>query len=122
MDIFKKVYLGIGLFVVAYSSLIVAHAYWMFIMSMVIVTVGEVCLFPAIPTVVDKLSSASEKGKYQGQIGIAASLGHAIGPLFGGVVIEHYSYGILFTLMALGVFMSEGWLILCRRLKAKIGD
>ena len=122
VDIFKKVYLGIGLFVVAYSSLIVAHAYWMFIMSMVIVTVGEVCLFPAIPTVVDKLSSASEKGKYQGQIGIAASLGHAIGPLFGGVVIEHYSYGILFTLMALGVFMSEVWLILCRRLKAKIGD
>ena len=119
VDSFKKVYVGVALFVVAYGSLIVAHAYWMFILSMVIVTVGEVCLFPTIPTVVDKLSSISEKGKYQGQIGIAASLGHAIGPLLGGLVIERFSYGILFTLMAIGVLLSEFRIVICRQLKLK---
>jgi len=119
VDSFKKVYVGVALFVVAYGSLIVAHAYWMFILSMVIVTVGEVCLFPTIPTVVDKLSSISEKGKYQGQIGMAASLGHAIGPLLGGLVIERFSYGILFTLMAIGVLLSEFWIVICRQLKLK---
>ncbi|KRL96919.1 MDR family MFS transporter [Liquorilactobacillus satsumensis] len=93
---YHKVYGGFLLFILGFGSLIFAKDYPHFILSMVIVTLGEVIAFPTIPALVASLSSEAEKGKYQGFVSISASLGHAIGPLLGGVVIEFASYEVLF--------------------------
>ncbi|EJE99726.1 MDR family MFS transporter [Liquorilactobacillus mali] len=93
---FKKVYLGYVMFVAAFASLIFAKDYLHFMISMIIVTFGEVIAFPVIPAIVAKLSSNSERGKYQGFVSIAASIGHAVGPLLGGVIVEMFSYELLF--------------------------
>lgn len=122
INIFNKLYFGIGIFIVAFGSLIFAHTYIMFILSMVLATVGEVCVFPTIPAIVDRFSSLSEKGKYQGRLAIASSLGHAVGPLFGGIIIELFSYNILFLLMVLGVLLGEVALIICTKINLKAGE
>ncbi|KRN29965.1 MFS transporter [Liquorilactobacillus mali] len=102
---FKKVYLGYVMFVIAFASLIFAKDYLHFMISMIIVTFGEVIAFPVIPAIVANLSSDSERGKYQGFVSIAASTGHAVGPLLGGVIVEMFSYGLLFETIVLLVLV-----------------
>ncbi|KRL05617.1 MFS transporter [Liquorilactobacillus oeni] len=97
---YYKVYSGFLLFIIGFASLVFAKDYQHFIFSMVIVTLGEVIAFPTLPAIIAELSSESEKGRYQGYVSIAASIGHAIGPLFGGIIIETASYEVLFEATA----------------------
>lgn len=94
-----KLYLGSALFVLGFFTLLFATDYPHFILTMVIVTLGEILTFPTIPAVVDNLSTLSEKGKYQGAVSIFAALGRAIGPLAGGLIVDNSSYNMLFTVM-----------------------
>ncbi|WP_057829850.1 MDR family MFS transporter [Liquorilactobacillus cacaonum] len=105
VNYFKKVYIGYGIFIIAFTSLVFARDYTHFIVSMVLVTFGEVIAFPIIPAIVDDLSSDSERGKYQGFVSISASLGHAMGPLLGGLIIGGFSYDVLFEIMVLLVMI-----------------
>lgn len=94
-----KLYLGAALFVLGFFTLLFATDYPHFILTMVIVTLGEILTFPTIPAVVDNLSTLSEKGKYQGAVSVFAALGRAIGPLAGGLIVDNSSYNMLFTVM-----------------------
>lgn len=94
-----KLYLGSALFVLGFFTLLFATDYPHFILTMVIVTLGEILTFPTIPAVVDNLSTLSEKGKYQGAVSVFAALGRAIGPLAGGLIVDNSSYNMLFTVM-----------------------
>lgn len=119
VKVLYKLYAGALLFIIAFGSLIFAKDYMGFIISMIIVTVAEMYTFPTISAVVDELSSLEEKGKYQGYVGIAASIGRAIGPLFGGIIIDIFSYDILFVMMSLLVVLSLlSVLFAVKRLKA----
>ncbi|KRM97370.1 MFS transporter [Liquorilactobacillus aquaticus DSM 21051] len=103
---YTKIYVGFLLFGLAFASLIFAKDYAHFILSMVVVTIGEVITFPTISSLVNKLSSVAEKGRFQGFVSMAASLGHAVGPLLGGVIIEMGSYEMLFSCMVILVVFS----------------
>lgn len=94
-----KLYLGSALFVLGFFTLLFATDYPHFILTMVIVTLGEILTFPTIPAVIDNLSTLSEKGKYQGAVSVFAALGRAIGPLAGGLIVDNSSYNMLFTVM-----------------------
>lgn len=94
-----KLYLGSALFVLGFFTLLFATDYPHFILTMVIVTLGEILTFPTIPAVVDNLSTLSEKGKYQGAVSVFTALGRAIGPLAGGLIVDNSSYNMLFTVM-----------------------
>ncbi len=89
---------GFGILILALSffSLIFASHYGAFVGVMVIVTLGEMIGFPAIPVWVDELAKNGQKGKYQGMYNVALSLGRAMGPLVGGVMIDLFNYRILF--------------------------
>lgn len=105
---YTKIYVGFFLFTIAFTSLIFAKDYMHFILSMIVVTLGEVITFPTISSLVNNLSGTGEKGRYQGLVSIAASLGHAVGPLLGGLIIEIGSYEILFFIMVVLVVFSGG--------------
>lgn len=94
-----KLYLGSALFVLGFFTLLFATDYPHFILTMVIVTLGEILTFPTIPAVIDNLSTLSEKGKYQGAVSVFAALGRALGPLAGGLIVDNSSYNMLFTVM-----------------------
>jgi len=69
-----------------------------FIFAMVLLTIGEATWSPAMPTLVSQLSPVSAKGRYQGLVQAFSALGRSLGPLFGGVVIDNWSYKALFLL------------------------
>ena len=52
---------------------------------------------PAVPAYIDQLTDPSETGKYQGLPNIAMSIGRAIGPFYGGLIVDRLNYETLFV-------------------------
>ncbi len=53
---------------------------------------------PGIPAWISEITPVSKSGKYQSLISSTVSIGRAIGPLLGGIIIEAYSYNVLFII------------------------
>lgn len=87
---------GSLIFILSFLILVFAKTYAMFVLTMVILTIGEMIGFPGIPAWIDKLAGDNDKGKFQGIYNMAISFGRAIGPLYGGLLIEYGSYRDLF--------------------------
>lgn len=104
-NVYLPVYVGALFCGASFIILIWAHQYWMFLVAMIILTVGEATAFPAIPAIVNDLSPMAVKGKYQGLTNAFSSAGKALGPLFGGLIIENASYRTLFVVCAIAIFM-----------------
>lgn len=116
-----RLYTGFILFAVAFLSLIAAKHYAAFMISMTVLTIGEILAFPAVSTFVNDRASILEKGKYQGFVMATASAGRAFGPLIGAVVIEAISYQSLFVFAAgIVVFSVIVFAVLSRRKKVEI--
>ncbi|WP_125573042.1 MDR family MFS transporter [Levilactobacillus huananensis] len=90
--------IGVGtfVFIMSFLMLVFAKTYAMFVITMIVLTLGEMTGFPGIPAWIDKLAGDNEKGKFQGIYNMAISFGRAVGPLYGGMIIEYGSYHSLF--------------------------
>lgn len=103
----KQVILGLSIFAFSFFLLIFAHSFTMFLIDFIIFTIGEMMGVPSVPAYIDELTDPLQAGKYQGMTNIAMSIGRAIGPLYGGLVIDYFSYEALFlsvfVLMALSI-------------------
>ena len=74
----------------------------MFAASMIILTVGEVFVWPAVPTIASQLAPEGRDGFYQGIVNSASTLGKMIGPFIGGIVVDHYGIvALIFILCVL---------------------
>lgn len=80
--------LGVGMFAVAYSLLLTSQSYWAFVAAMIALTLGEIFVWPAIPTAVAQLAPPQRLGFVLGLVGAAATLGRMIGPVVGGVLYD----------------------------------
>lgn len=97
---YGKIYIGICGITLSFVVLLFAKQYVWFVIGMVVLTLGEVTVFPTIPAVVDQLSPNDEKGRYQGLLNAFISFGKAVGPAIGGMMIEAFSYKPLFITCA----------------------
>lgn len=99
--IFKllKHQLTLGIVIMALSFLLLpnAHTFPEFIFSMLILTVGESMVFPTIPALLSKLSTSKNRGTMQSIYSIFGSLGRAVGPYVGSIIITSLSYTSLFV-------------------------
>lgn len=112
------VYSGILACGISFVVLIFANNYSMFILGMIMLTLGEATAFPTIPAIVNKLSPKRMKGKYQGMLNASISLGKACGPLLGGLLITSFSYQLLFIFCVISLLLVEV-LIIAMRLLSK---
>jgi len=105
-DWFKKIQipLGVVFFIIAFGSLIGATKYLSFAIGMVVLTLGEMLVYPGIPALVSESTPNSEAGRYQSIISMAATFARAIGPLLGGMLIMRSSYDVMY-LAAIGVLI-----------------
>ena len=81
----------------SFMLLLFAAHYGQFVLAMVVLTLGESLLIPGVPAYVNRLSPVVLKGRGQGMVNAFSSLGKALGPLFGGLVIERLGYFKLFA-------------------------
>lgn len=104
-NLFHQIVFGIIMFSLSFVTLIFAKDFPHFALSMFILTLGESTAFPAIPAYINELSPITSKGKYQGAIMVASGIGRALGPLFGGMIIDHAGYIPFFTVAAVIIFL-----------------
>ena len=93
---FMPIYIGILMFAFSFVVLSVAKQYYLFVTAMVLLTIGEALAFPQVPVIVNRITPEGVKGKYLGLVNSFGSAGRAISPLFGGLMIETFSYRTLF--------------------------
>lgn len=95
----SQMYLGTALFLLCYAILLTADSYWVFMIGMIILTFGEMLLWPGIPAAVAQLSPPSRAGFLQGLIGSASTAGRMLGPMLGGLLYDNTSFSTLLLVM-----------------------
>lgn len=101
-----KVQMLVGIFIFMISFLVAgfAHSFSGFLAGMVILTIGEMFVWPAVPTVAFDLSPKGREGYYQGIVNSTATGGRMVGPLLGGMLVDLYGMSTLF-LVLIGLFV-----------------
>ena len=90
---------GTLIFFLAYAILFNNTLYSGFLLAMVIMTFGEMLVWPAVPTAADQLAPKGKKGFYQGVVSGAASAGRMLGFLVGGFLYDYTSMNNLLIIM-----------------------
>ena len=96
--------LGVILFIIAFGSLINATAYVSFATGVILYTLGEMLVSPSIPALISESTPKSKAGHYQSIVSMSSTFPKAIGPLLGGILIDHTSYTVLY-LSAIGILI-----------------
>ncbi len=91
---------GIIIFALSYLVLTQASVFTMFLVAMLILTIGEMFVWPAVPTIANQLAPKGKEGSYQGIVNSISTGGRMIGPLLGGLIVDFYSIEWLFLLIS----------------------
>lgn len=101
-----QIYVGLFIFMAAYIVLSQTEAYTGFVAAMIILTIGEMFVWPAVPTIAHQLAPQGKAGVYQGIVNSIATGGRMIGPLFGGFIADFFGMQLLFYLIAASFIIS----------------
>lgn len=96
IPLLRALQLGTCLFALGYLGLAFSDSWVSFILSMIVVTVGEIFIFPLGSVVIDRLAPDHMRGTYFGANGLR-SIGFFIGPWLGGYLLTHFNGRILFV-------------------------
>ncbi|MEH7484096.1 MFS transporter [Neobacillus drentensis] len=113
--------IGIGIFIVSFLVAGKATVFSGFLVGMIILTIGEMFIWPAVPTVAFDLAPKGREGFYQGIVNSTATGGRMVGPLMGGMIVDMYNMSALFiVLIVLFLIAIITTLLYDRRLKTKM--
>uniref|UniRef100_C5D6D8 Major facilitator superfamily MFS_1 n=1 Tax=Geobacillus sp. (strain WCH70) TaxID=471223 RepID=C5D6D8_GEOSW len=93
----RQMLVGFAIFVVSFSLLLQANSFFEFALAMVVLTIAEMLVWPAIPTVASELAPAGKEGFYQGFVNSTATAGRMIGPVLGGFIADYAGMKPLFA-------------------------
>jgi len=96
---------GVVTFAVSFTILLFSHAYVAFLVSMVLMTFGEVFIWPAVPAAVARVAPAHQLGLLQGMVGSAATFGRMLGPVIGGVLYDSGSAHLVLFWASIGAIL-----------------
>jgi len=85
----RQFYLASLLLTIGYVIFLCKLPYVSYIIAMLILTLGEMLIMPAVPAAAAQLATPGKTGAYQGIIGGFTSGGRMIGPLLGGIMYDH---------------------------------
>ena len=92
-----QMFVGILIFMSSYLVTSFAHHFAIFVVGMVILTFGEMFVWPAVPTIANKLAPEGKQGQYQGFVNSASTVGKAFGPFIGGVLVDAMNMSMMFV-------------------------
>jgi MFS family permease len=114
---------GALVYALGVGSVALGSAFPHFLLSMVVLTVGEMLLVPTGTTLTANLSPPDMRGRYMGFYGLTWEVGIGVGPVIGGFLNDRIApvaiwYGGLVT----GLVATLGYLVLGRLLGAQAGE
>jgi len=87
---FRSLILGSLLYAVGYLSLGWITQFGWALVAMAVITGGEIIHAPVSLSVVGELAPSDQRGRYMGLFGLSQTVGIAVGPLLGGVLIDAF--------------------------------
>lgn len=96
---------GTVLYALAFGVLLTSDRYGVFVTSMVLLTFGEMLLWPIFPATVARLSPPERRGSLQGFILSGQTIGRMIGPLLGGMLYDAAGYAAQMKVMTSGLIV-----------------
>lgn len=97
----------VGIFVFMLSFLVTSFAeqFSVFLIGMIILTFGEMFIWPAVPAIANYLALEGKQGQYQGVVNSASTVGKAFGPLIGGILVDAFNMSVMFIGMIVLLFV-----------------
>lgn len=102
---YRMIYFGLLTVAASFAILLFARQYHWFVIGMAVLTLGEATAFPTMPAVINELTPNEEKGRYQGLFNGWSSVGKALSPVVGGLLISASSYKVMFLCCLLAVLL-----------------
>ncbi len=87
---FRALILGSLLYVFGYLSLGWTTQFGWALVAMAVVTGGEIIHAPVSLSVIGELSPEDQRGRYMGLFGLSQTIGIAVGPLVGGLLLDAF--------------------------------
>ncbi len=101
-----QIFMGTAIFIVSFYVVSFAGSFKMFLVAIIILTFGEMFVWPIVPTIASKLAPRGREGFYQGLINSFSAIGKMIGPFLGGVLADQYGMKITFYVLIAILFIS----------------
>ncbi|WP_102026306.1 MDR family MFS transporter [Salirhabdus sp. Marseille-P4669] len=100
-----QIYIGNTIFLISFVYLLFANTFIDFVIAMTILTIGEVLVWPAVPSLANDLAPKGKTGFYQGIINSVGAAGRMTGPVLGGLVVDYSNIHVLFGILIVLYFI-----------------
>ena len=87
---FRALILGSLVYAVGYLSLGWITQFRWALVAMAVITGGEIIHAPVSLSVIGELSPEDQRGRYMGLFGLSQTIGMAVGPLLGGILLDAF--------------------------------
>jgi MFS family permease len=112
--------LGTAFYAVGFSMYGFVSAYAMFLVAMVIITVGEMIVAPVGQAVVANFAPEEMRGRYLAIFGFSWGIPFAVGPYLAGLIMDNLDQRLLWYFAGLiGLLAVAGFLALHKRVEKK---
>jgi len=98
---FLMMALGTLFYLIGFGMFGVVSAYWLFVLAVVIITVGEMVVIPTSQALAAGFARTDMRGRYMAVFGLSISVPAAVGPVAAGLVLDNFSPNLLWYLGAL---------------------
>ncbi|MBP9675397.1 MAG: MFS transporter [Anaerolineaceae bacterium] len=92
---FKMMALGTLFYMLGFSMFGFVGQYWLFVLAIMIITVGEMIVVPTGQTLAMNFAPEDMRGRYMGVFGMTWMIPATIGPSAAGVILDHYNPNLL---------------------------
>lgn len=92
--------LGAAVYVIGFGMFGFVGAFWLFMLAIVIITVGEMLVSPTMQTLTANFAPQAMRGRYMAVFGFAWMLPSAIGPGAAGIILDNYNPNLLWYIGA----------------------
>jgi MFS family permease len=107
-------------YAVGVGSIAFGRGFASFLISMVILTIGEMIMIPTSTALAANLAPHDMRGRYMGIYGLTWGLGFGIGPVIGGLLNDHLApVMIWYGGLVMGLLAVVGFLILTRHIPSQ---
>jgi MFS family permease len=107
-------FVGNILYAIGFAMYGFVDLYWLFLLAMVIITVGEMISSPIMQSLVARFAPEDMRGRYMAIFNLSYGTANAIGPLAAGIIIDNhdpnlvwYAGGIICTISAFGYLLLQ---------------
>ncbi len=81
---------GSILYAIGFGMYGIVSSFGLFVLAMIIITIGEMLIVPIAQAVVARLAPESMRGRYMAVFGFSWAIPAAVGPLLAGVVMDYW--------------------------------